>query len=267
MNSNINFVFSKAFFSEILCVSIRKISFVMIRYKDEEDDINRIGIKVDGVNNFLFDIETGNFIRLSPNHFWIPAKVVKRGNFVVFSTDNSRVEYGLDSFYGHYCKYVANSLIRDDNPHSIIPTIRKNKWKSGCRPILDLEFNKFFWSRLLHVDVKDISYSILMVKYFEQDTPDNVVIIKKVPVLKIKGISKYYYSIDLGKFFKPEEVNDEIIHIPWCGPIVTEAFAAKVGFSKNEVSFSAQNGEKLKVWLASIYRHYITRIVNSLIVS
>lgn len=264
MNSNINFVFSKAFFSEILCVSVRKISFVIIRYNDEEGEINSVGIKVEGVSKYLFHIESNNFIHLSPNHSWIPAKVAKRGNFIVFSADAFSVEYCLDSFYRYYRKIVANSLIRDDHQYSIIPTIKKNKWKPGYRPILPLEFNKLFWSRLVHVDMKDISYGILIVKYLEEDT---TVFIEKVPVLKIKGISKYYYSIERGRFFKVEDVNDEIIHLPWYGNIITEAFTAKVGFSKNKVSFSAQNGEKLKVELYNIYRHYFTRIVNDLILN
>lgn len=266
MNSTINFVFSKTFFSEILCVSARKISYVIIRYKDEEDEINRVGIIVKGVSKYWFDIETGNFLRFSPNHFWIPAKVVRKGKFIVFSTDDSIVEYSLDSFYRHYCNIVANSLIADDHQHSIIPTINKNKLESGLCSI-ELKFGKFFWSRLLHVDVKDISYGILMVKYLELDTPDIVSIIHKVPILKIKGISKYYYSIYWGRFFKPEDVNDEIIRFPWCGNIITEAFATKVAISKNEVTFSAKNGEKLKILLVEVYRLFMNRFVNSLILS
>lgn len=265
MESTIKFSFSKAFFAEKLCVSVTSVSFIVIRYRDEEDTFERPGIAVKGVNRWVFDIEAHQFFRQSANHYRIPAKVIKSEGRVIFSTNDSKVEYDLNSFYRCYSKIVAHSLLKDTQPQSMIPTIKRNKWKSR-RCIIDITFGKLFWSRFLHVNQKDISYGIVMVKYFELDSPDIVCHIEKVPVLKIKGISKYYFSIQWRRFFNLEQVEEVTSDIScWSGGMIAEYSPAKVVHSRDAVTFLAPNGEKLIVYKVPVYRFYMTEVVNTLI--
>ncbi len=259
MVSTVKFGFSKAFFAEFLCVSIRKVSFVIIRYSGKEDIIDILGIKIHGIDDYFFNIEMCHFSRQPENHTQIPVKIKKCGDRIIFSAEGSEVEYDLWWFYRWYNRYFVNSLIEDSYSASAIPTIRKNKWESGHQ-VLKIRLNKWFWSKLLHVDQKDISYGIMKTKFYEDDELDILRYTEMVPVLRVKGVSAYYFSIERGYFFNQEEFEKEF---PWGGIRLIEFIPAKVAYSRNKVIFSAKNGDVVESQKSEVYRHYMGRVANS----
>lgn len=264
MDSAVKFVFSKCFFAEYLCVSADKLSFAVMRYVCKEGILERPVIKVKGIDKWFFDITYQDFIRLSANHTLIPAKIKKYRDIVIFSTnDGAEIDYDLDNFRKYYMRRVVSSLIKDAPSAHEVPTIRKNKWEKGHRVLL-LEFNKRFWSKLLHINPREITYGFIKAKYYIADEPDILRYIDLVPVLKIKGISDYYFSIERGMFFKPEEYNGEFGNY-WCGIFLTEYVPTKIVCSRNKVTFYTKNGERSVLHKADIYRHYMTTVVNDVI--
>lgn len=265
MASAVKFVFSKCFFAEYLCVSVDKVSFAVMRYVDEEDSFERLVIKVKGIDRWFFDIETRNFIRLSANHTLIPAKIRKNRDIVIFSTnDGAEVNYDLDNFRKYYMRRIVSSLIKDAPPSAQeVPTIRKNKWEEKHRVLL-LEFNKRFWSKLLHINPREIACGLIRAKYYIADEPDILKYIDLVPVLKINGVSDYYFNIEHGMFFKPEEYNGEFSKY-WCGIFHTEYVPTKIVCSRDKVVFFTKEGERAELYKANIYRHYMTMVVNNAI--
>lgn len=264
MASALKFVFSKCFFAEYLCVSVEKVSFAVMRYVDEEDFLERPVIKVMGIDRLFFDIETKNFIRLSANHTLIPAKIKKYRDMVIFSTnDGAEINYDLDNFRKNYMRRIVSSLIKDAPSAHEVPTIRKNKWENKHRVLL-LEFNKRFWSKLLHINPREIAYGLIRAKYYIADEPDILKYIDLVPVLKINGVSDYYFNIEHGIFFKPEEYNGEFSKY-WYGIFHAEYVPAKIVCSRDKVVFFTKEGERSELYKANIYRHYMTRVVNDAI--
>lgn len=201
---------------------------------------------------------------MSANHSLIPAKIKKYRDRVIFSTnDGAEVEYDLDKFHKYYMRHVVSSLIKEAPFSSEVPTIRKNKWKEEHRVLL-LEFNKRFWSKLLHVSPQEITYGFIKAKYYIADEPDILKSTDLIPVLKIKGISDYYFSIEQGMFFKPEEYNGEFAKY-WSGIFLTEYVPTKIVCTRDKVVLFTKEGEKSVLSKAKIYRRYMTRVANNVI--
>lgn len=233
-----------------------------MRYADEEGIIDTPGIKIHGIDDFYFNIEMQILSRQAKKHTHIPAKVTKRGNKAIFSAEGSETEYDLRYFHKYYRRYFVNSLIEKSHSTSVVPTFRKNKWESR-NTILNLKINKRFWSKVLHVDPRDISYGLVRAKNYEPYDPDRYVYIGMVPVLKVKGVTDYYFGIRLGIFFTMEEFESEFMRQSYYDIFLTEYVPAKITHSKNKIVFTAKSGEKTELPKADVYRQYMTRIVNS----
>lgn len=266
MASTVKFEFSKCFFAEYLCVSVDKVSFAVMRHGNEEYSFESPVIKVKGIDGLVFNIKTRNFDILSANHSLIPAKIKKYRDKVIFSTkDGAEIRYDLDEFRKYYMRRIVSSLIKDASAAHEIPTIRKNKWEEEHQVLL-LELNKRFWSKLLHVTPQEITYGILKVNYYIDDELEMLQSTDLVPVLKIKGVSAYYFNIEYGRFFKPEEYNGEFNHRYWGGKLLTEYVPAKIVYSRVKVVFSTKEGERVEWEKADLYRQYLGMVANSFLI-
>jgi len=260
MATTVEFNFSKAFFAEYLCVSENRISFVIIRYEDEEDRFDYPAIKVKGVDKYFFNLEIAKFFFCgqSPNFTPIPTKIKICKDRVIFKAKDSEEEYKLSYFRSSFENRVVSSLIEDKPSALAVPTIRKNKWESGD-PILKIRFNKRFWSKLLHVDQRYISYGLIRANIdYADDDPYFWQYTDWVPVLKVKGVSNYYFWIERARFCTLEELSIECR----LGISPPEYVPTKIVLSRNEVIFRAKSGEMGKLQLADVYRFYMTQIAN-----
>lgn len=265
MEETVRFAFTKAFFAEFLCVSVDRVAFAVAKFADAEGSLEFPAIAVKGIDGMFFDIATHTFLSLLDGHTLIPARVRECGDSFIFSTDGDvEVEYSLDRFRRTYQRLIVNSLLKDEPVAASGPVVKKNVWGKGKRD-LTLDFSKRFWSKILHVDPDDISYGLIKVQYFDGNCPEVLEYVDWAPVLKIKGISRYLFSIDCGKFFRPERYNDECNFNPWYGPFRAEYFPAEVVDTRDTVSFIAEGEERAVLVKAKVYRHNMTKVANPLL--
>lgn len=111
-NDFIEIAFNKEFFAQLLHVHERKLHYVLLAYVDETKITRRPAIFVDGINNWIFDIEIAEFVPRCDQHVLERIQPLRRTKEEVtfVSTLGDKRAIPLTKFYRQYMSKVVNPL-------------------------------------------------------------------------------------------------------------------------------------------------------------
>lgn len=112
------------------------------------------------------------------------------------------------------------------------------------RRVVKLAFNKQFFAKMLLTKPETLRYVFLVYKDEEETI--------RRPAIAVAGITKWAFDIETSNFIKLGTRHS--------------LEKASVGKSKDFVTFTNADGNKETIILAGFYRHYMTKVANTLLV-
>ena len=259
----VRMAFSREFLAEALCVDEMQVHFVVCRYEDEEDRIDIPAVKVDGIGNWVFCLDgmfcRGRFLHLSDRHRLISAEVSVEEERILFRADGCETELRARAIPEIFGDRIFNSAMFGASAPEAEPTIRRNR-PTGDRQLLTIEFNKRFWSRLIHVAPGGISYGILHTTL--RDDCGKLQDESFLPVLRIRGADDVFFHLRAGRFVSTGELYAD--HADWS--TTCEFLAARTVATKQTIKLTTCDS-KVKVEFQKIefYRDYLDKVANDML--